>query len=185
MPGEMDNLIADAEIMADKIREDFGKLSGEQLNWMYSESAWSIGQCFDHLITTNNLYFDKIQKVADKTHTNNWFSVIPFVPAFTGKMMKKFLGPESSKKVKTFPIFEPAKSDISETVIEDFKVNQERLISLLEATKDLNLRKIKIPEPISPVINVNLLDAFEILILHEKRHFNQAKELLAMRGFPR
>ena len=184
MPGELDNFIADARIIADEVKDVFGKLSSEQLNWKYAENIWSIGQIFDHLITTNDLYFDKIQKVADGTHKNNWFSIIPIFPAFTGIMMKKMLGPEAARKMKTFAMFEPSSSNISETIIEDFRQNQEKLISLMKATENLDLKKIKVPEPISPAVNITLIDAYEILIVHEKRHFNQANEVLKMDGFP-
>ncbi len=178
MNNQIDNFIANAKIINDEVRETFGKLSAEQLNWKPNESEWSVGQGFDHLITTNNLYFENIQKVADGIHVNNWFSAIPFVPKLIGTMLKKAVSPDSPRKIKTFSMFEPTSSDISETIIEDFGENQERLISLMEATIDLNLKKIKIPEPISIAVNVSLIDAFEILVIHEKRHFNQAKRVL-------
>ena len=54
---EFSNLIADAETISEKVGSTFGKLSAEQINWKPNAKSWSIGQCFEHLIVTNELYF--------------------------------------------------------------------------------------------------------------------------------
>lgn len=185
MSDEINNLIANVKIISDEVRETFGNLSVEQLNWKPNEKEWSVGQCFDHLITTNDLYIDKIQPVADGTHRNNWFSMIPFSTDIVGRLLKKAVSPDSARKIKTFKMFEASTSDISESIIEDFYKNQEQIVSLMEAAKTLDTRKIKIPEPISPLVNIRLFDAFEVMIIHEKRHFNQAQRILKLEGFPK
>lgn len=185
MSNQVNGLISNARIISDEVREVFGDLSAEQLNWKPNDSEWSVGQCFEHLITTNDLYLANIQKVADGTHVNNWFSVIPLFPDLVGQQLKKAVSPDSPKKIKTFSIFEPSFSDISEGIIGDFGKNQERLISLMEAVKDRDLRKIKIVTPLSDAVNVRLSDAFEVIVMHERRHFNQAKRVLEAEGFPK
>ena len=185
MSREIEGFIAEAKEISKEVRETFGTLSAEQLNWKPSENVWSVGQCFDHLITTNELYIKEIQKVADGTHQNNWFSAIPFAVDIVGKILKKAVSPASTRKIKTFAVFEASTSDISENIIEDFHTNQAKIISLMEATKNLDTRKIKIPEPISPLVNIRLIDAFDVTILHERRHFNQAKNILETEGFPK
>ena len=79
MSDQVENLIANGKIIADEIDEAFGDLSSEQLNWKPAPSAWSVGQCIDHLITSNELYMVNIQKVADGTYEPNWWSRIPLV----------------------------------------------------------------------------------------------------------
>lgn len=185
MNGEISGLIANVRIISDEVLTVFGDLSAEQLNWKPGENEWSIGQCFDHLIKTDSLYFPNVQKVADGTHENNWFSVIPFLTGFVGKMLKKAVSPDSLKKMKAPGIFVPSSSEISETIIEDFGKNQEKLISLMEAVKNLDIQKIKIPTPISPAANIYLNDAFEAILMHERRHFNQAKRVMENEGFPK
>jgi hypothetical protein len=184
MGKEVSGLIANAKIISGEVTETFGGLSAEQLNWKPSASEWSVGQCFDHLITTNGLYLENIQKVADGTHINNWFSVIPFFPDLVGQQLKKAVSPDSLKKIPTFPIFEASTSDIPDSIIEDFCKNQDHLISLMEATKNLEIRKIKIPTPVSPAVNVRLSDAYEVILMHERRHFNQAARVMESAGYP-
>ncbi len=185
MSNIVNGLISNARMFSDEVKEIFGNLSTEQLNWKPNGSEWSVGQNFDHLITTNNLYIANIQKVADGTHVNNWFSIIPLFPNIVGQQLKKAVSPDSPKKIKTFPIFEASYSEIPDTIIEDFQTNQETFISLMEAVKNMEIRKIKIPTPLSPAVNIKLPDALEVIVMHERRHFNQAKRVMDSEAFPK
>ncbi|MEZ5346955.1 MAG: DinB family protein [Pyrinomonadaceae bacterium] len=178
MSSEVDNLIANAKSISEEARETFGGLSKEQLNTKPSSVEWSIAQCFDHLNTVSEMYLPQIEKVADGTHVNNWFSAIPLISGKVGSLLKSAVSPDAKTKRKAPPFFVPSQSEITETIIGDFCDVQEQLISFMNAVRDQDIRKIKIPTPISPMINIRLDDAFEILILHERRHFNQAKRVL-------
>lgn len=181
--------IAEMIFEAKKIAEDsvqtFGHLNGEQINWKPDEKTWSVGQCFEHLIVTNELYFPNIEKVADGTHRNNFFSKIPFSTNLIAAVMKNALKPEQARKMKTFKIFEPAASNVSEHIIENFAENNRKLIEMMKAVEEFEIDKIKIAEPLSITLNLRLDDAFEILMIHEKRHFLQAERIKTLENFPR
>jgi DinB superfamily len=181
----MNEIISEIERISANTKQTFGNLSAEQINFKPSAKNWSIGQCFEHLIVTNNLYFPNIQKVIDGTHANNFFSKIPFSTNLIAVAMKNALNPEQKRKMKTFKVFEPSTSNVLQTIIEDFAENNLKLIELIEACKDLDLHKIKIAEPLSVALNLRLDDAFAILAMHEKRHFLQAKRVLEMEEFPK
>ena len=185
MHDDIPKFIEDLERVSAQTRDVFGGLSGAQLNWKPSAESWSVGQCFEHLIITNDLYFPIIQKVADGTHRNSFFSKIPFSTDLIAALMKNSLKPEQSRKMKTFKIFEPATSNISPTILEEFAANQRKLIALIESVRDLDIDKIKISEPLSAALNLRLSNAFEILVMHEKRHFLQAERVTQSAGFPK
>jgi len=185
MSGDISKFIEDLRQISADAKNVFGGLSGEQLNWKPSAESWSVGQCFEHLIITNNLYFPNIQKVVDGKHRNNFFSKIPFAVDLIAALMKNSLKPEQARKMKTFKIFEPAMSSISTTIFDDFAENQRKLIALIEAVKDSDIHRIKISEPLSATLNLRLDDAFEILVMHEKRHFLQAERVMQNEGFPK
>jgi hypothetical protein len=178
-------MIAAAESISEKVKTTFGNFSAEQINWKPDAKSWSAGQCFEHLIVTNELYFPNIQKVIDGKHRNNSFSKIPFSSDLIAVLMKNSLNPEQKRKMKTFKIFEPAVSNISETIIEDFAKNQRQLIALMKAVKDFDIHKIKIAEPLSIALNLRLDDTFEILVMHEERHFRQAERVIRSENFPK
>ena len=185
MKVDLSNLIDAAKMISKNAKKTFGSLSTEQLNWKPNAKSWSIAQCFEHLIVTNKLYFPNIQKVIDGTHRNNFFSKIPFSTGLIGVLMKNALNPDQQRKMKTFKVFEPTASNISEKIIEDFVQNQRELIAMIEACKNLAVHKIKIAEPLSVALNLRLDDAFGILVMHEKRHFIQAERVLQNEGFPK
>ena len=185
MRDDVPKFIADLQRLSAETKKVFGGLSDAQLNWKQSAESWSAGQCFEHLIITNNLYFPNIQKVARGAHRNNFFSKIPFFARLTAALMKNALKPEQTRKMKTFRIFEPAKSHVSATILEEFAENQRKLIALIESVRDLDIDRIKISEPLSTALNLRLSDAFEILVMHEKRHFLQAERVLRAEGFPK
>ena len=58
--------------VADEARANFGNLSSEQLNWKAGEKSWSVGQCFDHIIKTNELFFPEFEKIAAGNRKNNF-----------------------------------------------------------------------------------------------------------------
>lgn len=180
----MSEIISDLETISEEARKTFGALSAEQLNWKPSAKSWSIGQCFEHLIVTNELYFPSIRKVIAGTHHNNPYSKIPFAVDLIAALMKNSLNPDQKRKLKTFKIFEPTASNISSTIIEDFIENQQDLIEMAKSVKNINIHQIKISEPVGAALNLRLDDAFEILAMHEKRHFKQAERVMEIEGFP-
>ena len=56
MTTELNSLVKQLETIAGDAERVFGGLSPAQLNWKPSAERWSVGQCFDHLITTNRTY---------------------------------------------------------------------------------------------------------------------------------
>jgi hypothetical protein len=180
----MNQIISELENISVNVVKTFGKLSSGQINFKPSAKSWSIGQCFEHLIITNSLYFPAIQKVIDGKHTNNFFSKIPFSTNLISALMKNSLSPDQKRKMKTFKIFEPVASNIRHTIIDDFAVNQRQLIEMVKAVQGMDIHNIKIAEPLSVALNLRLDDAFEILMLHEQRHFNQAMQVFKVGGFP-
>ena len=178
-------LTKDLKTVADNSMAEFGVLSVSQLNWKRDEKSWSVAQCFEHLIVTNELYFSNIQKVIDGRHRNNFFSRVPFAADLIAFAMKNSLNPKQARKMKTFRMFEPSISEVPETIIEDFAANQGKLVDLVIAAQSLDARRIKIAEPLSTALNLRLVDAFEILSMHCERHFNQAKRVTETAGFPK
>ena len=53
----------------------------------------------------------------------------------------------------------------------------------MKATENLDLDKIKISSPVTNLITYSLMDAYRIIVVHEKRHFLQAVRVSEMNGF--
>ncbi|MCO6511187.1 MAG: DinB family protein [Aridibacter famidurans] len=179
-----ENLIARLCEVTSDVKSSFGGLTADQLNWKPLPDKWSVAQCIDHLITTNRAYFKRLEEVVGGDLRPNLWSRIPFWSGLVGYLIKRSVDPQNRKKMKTFPVFEPSQSDVPDSIIEDFADCQEKLMSYIRQTDHLDRKKIKIASPVSDKAPLTLASAFEILVIHERRHFDQAVEVTGTNGFP-
>ena len=156
--------------------ETFGELSIEQLNWKPNSETWSIAQNIDHLIVINKTYFPVIESIRKGTYKTPFLGKLEFVVSFFGKMILKSVQPDRKKKMKTFPIWEPLKSEIPIGILDRFKEHQSELIIMIENSKELVEKGTIISSPANKNIVYKLRTAFEIIVAHEQRHFEQSKE---------
>ena len=185
MNEELQNLLGQARENSQEAKMLFGHLSEAQLNWKPNAESWSVGQCLEHLIKTN----DEVLGVADShikgIHKKTFFEKLPFLPAFFGSQILKAVQPENAKKNKAPKIFAPAKSAVSEHVVEEFLESQNKIIRLIEASRNIDLAKTVITSPVAKIVTYSLLDAYKIVLIHEQRHFAQAKRVVQLNGFPK
>ena len=172
-----------ANNVASNTRSTFGHLTPSQLNWKPSPERWSIAQCFDHLIAVNKAYFPVIDKVLAGKKRTLWESM-PVLPGLMGKMVIKAVEPTSTRKFKARKNFEAAQSNISGSIINDFVDHQAEVVDKMKATQHLDLEKIIITSPVAAVMTYSLIDAYRIIVVHEERHFQQAKRVTEETGFP-
>jgi hypothetical protein len=114
MNSEMENLVSELEKISDDAAKTFSSLSAEQINWKPSMEGWSVGQCFEHLIKTNRLFFPELEQIADGTRKSSfWESYSPF-SGFFGNLLIKSLQKDSRKyKAPTEKIVPPSEIDVS------------------------------------------------------------------------
>jgi hypothetical protein len=184
MTRELDNLVSEVRMITDDARASFGKLSAEQLNWKPKAERWSVAQCFDHLLTSNKGYLPIIESVRSGQRKTRFLERLPVLPGLAGKLLIKSLDPASTRKIKAPKNFEPAESNISPSVIDDFAAQQEQVIEGMRSTGHLDLEKIVITSPAVSAVTYSLMDAYRIIVVHEQRHLQQAKRVTAEHGFP-
>jgi hypothetical protein len=184
MDAELEKLVNQADAIANDARKVFGGLTKEQLNWKPSAERWSVAQCFDHLITANKGYLPIVDSVLKDQKESSIWQKLPFLPGLWGKMLIKSLDPSQARKMKAPKKFEPAQSDVSGSIIHDFAAQQETLIEKIRATSNLDLEHIVITSPAASFVTYSLMDAYRIIVVHERRHFQQAQRVTEESGFP-
>ena len=157
----------------------FAQLSADQLNWKPNPDTWSIGQNIDHLIVINKTYFPVIAEVRAGTYKASWVAKIGFLVKFLGNMILKSVQPTTTRKIKTFPIWEPAKSNIPADILQKFEAHQQELKALISNSADLLDKGTVISSPANANIVYKLDRAFDIIVTHEQRHLQQAKQVMA------
>ena len=185
MNEEVPKLIDEAHAIAEDAQKIFGHLGTEQLNWKPNAGQWSVAQCFEHLIVINASYFPRMEKIANGDYKASLKERLPLLPRFFGSMILKVVQPKTKRKFKADARFEPANSTIGGDIIAKFKAHQEDVIDYMKKTKRVNLRKVIITSPVASFATYSLLDAYRILVAHERRHMAQASRVMETGGFPK
>jgi hypothetical protein len=180
----MNEYIVELQTIAENAHKEFGRLSAEQLNWRPNAESWSVGQCFEHLIKTNELFFDELDKIAAGTRKNSfWENWSPFT-SLGGKFLIKSLKSDQRKfKAPTPKIVPP--SNVDPGIIEAFGRHQAELIRKINGTVNADRRKVVVTSPFVAVMTYSLADGLTVIVEHEKRHFRQAERVRAADGFLR
>lgn len=181
----LSGLVSAANAITEETLSGFGDLNAQQLNWRPSAEQWSVAQCFAHLVKVNAAYFPILEEVLSGKKKRTFWESLPWLPTLWGKLLIKAVAPESPRKLKAPKIFHPSSSSVDEAIIRRFVDQQNQVIRYLKASKDLDLEKIRISSPVTNLITYSLMDAYRIIITHEKRHFLQAMRVTEMEGFPR
>lgn len=155
--------------------EQWNSLPVSLLNSQPQPNKWSPLQCIEHLNIYGRYYLPAIEKgITHAKHTPE--------PTFTSGWLGNYFVesiklPKSgtpSKPMKTLKSYNPNKLLDKQQVISEFLIQQEQLLELLEASKKVNLEKIRIPISINRLIKIRLGDCLRFVIYHNQRHFQQA-----------
>jgi len=176
----MNNWDTNIDSTTQKFIQEFGDLSTEQMNWKANSETWSIAQNIDHLIVINETYFPAIDSLRKGTYKLPFISKIGFAVSFFGYAVLRAVQPDRKKKIKTFTIWEPTNSEIPEGVLNRFKEHQLELKRLINSSADLVNNGAIISSPANKNIVYKLEKAFDMIVTHEIRHLEQAKEVLQL-----
>jgi hypothetical protein len=177
-------LVQELEQLADEMKQRFGPLTNEQLNWKPAADEWSIGQCLDHIITTDEQYTPIFEQVAQGTYPGNFWQRLPLLPGFFGNMLYKAVHPATVRPVDSPRIFRPTSSSIGPEVHDRFRAHQEALIRLLHACQEKPIDSIIISSPVGSWLVYSLGDAFRVTVVHQYLHLLQAEGVQQTAGFP-
>ena len=155
-------------------KQSFGTLTISELNWKPNQHTWSIGQNLDHLIVINGTYHPVIRAVRGGTYKLPFLGKFDFIVSFLGRTVLNAVKPDRKKRMKTFPIWEPTKGDIKDDIWARFEQNQDELKKLILSCSDLLDKGTVISSPANKNIVYKLETAFDIIVSHELRHFEQA-----------
>lgn len=181
----LDELITGAGAVSAEVEASFGGMDSERLNWKPDPASWSIGQCLDHLIRTNTKFYPQLEELLSGKRSQTLWQNVPLIPGLWGRIMINWIRPDSSRKIKVPPGFEPSTSAIPATIVRDFISHQQEFTGLMESARPFRLEREIIYSPVSRLITYSMLDGFRIAILHEQRHLRQALRVANSPGFPK
>lgn len=180
----LQELAADVDTLKSEARRIAAGLTEAQLSWTPLEGKWGVGLCLEHLIATDQSYFagmrrtlTKAREKATRAPTYGW------KPTLAGRFLLNAVRP-GSRSVRNPRVFAPPHAP-RDRVLDTFLAVQDELVALMREADGVDLNRAKLSSPASPLLRLNLGDAFTILVLHTQRHLQQAQRVLEESGFPR
>lgn len=171
------NLLDGLDTVTENFTRTFGSFTSDQLNRKPDPQTWSVAQIIDHIMKVNESYYPVIESVRKGEFKLPFISRTGFMVSFLGNLVLKSMQPDRKRKVKTFPIWEPASKDIAEGILERFQKHQGEIKLLINDSVDLIENGTIISSPANKYIVYKLETAFDIIVTHEQRHYNQAVEV--------
>lgn len=179
-----ERIVSELRTISEDVQKTFGELSPEQINWKPGAEGWSVGQCFEHLIKTNELFYSELDKIANGTRRSSFLENWSPLSGVFGNLMISSLKKDARKFKAPSPKIVPP-SEIDPHIIEIFAAHQAELVGKIKSTENANWNKIKITSPFMKLMTYRLADGFQIVVEHEKRHFRQAERVIQIGGFPK
>lgn len=171
------NYIAQLDELTKDYETTFGQMSLEELNDKMNSKTWSVNQIIEHVTLLNKSYFSIFEEVQNGKYTTPIIGNLRFFASYLGRKILESVNTKNSKKVKTTRIWEPKIEPSTQNNIEAFVSSQEELKTYITNMEKWIKRDIIINSPANRNIVYPLSKALEIIIMHERRHFNQASKL--------
>lgn len=157
-------------------------LTEQQLNWQPSPTSWSIGQCFDHLCATTDLYLPPIL-AALKDKPDSPVNEIA-LGSVSSWFIRSFIEPSpNTKRAKAPSKIKPA-SSTSLSVLDRFLSGNQSCRDLLLTARCKNVNRIRFWNPFIPGLRFTVAAGLEIIPAHQRRHLLQAQRARDSAQFP-
>lgn len=162
----------------------FGGLEDRQLNWRPDAGQWSVGQCFEHLLTVNRLILQASTSALDVSRPRTIWERMPVLPGVLGRMLIRSQAPESARKYTAPSSARPAASDIAGDIIGRFMEHQRDSAAWLHSLGEQDAIRAIMTSPFIRVVTYSVMDGWRLMLAHDRRHFEQARRVLTSPGFP-
>lgn len=140
---------------------------------------WSVAQVLEHLNSYGRYYLPHIEKAIGHSSSP---AAVAYSPGWIGNYFTKTMLPDQQgvvrNKMSSPRNHRPAPSLDSHTVLQEFLVQEKKLLHLLTAARQQHLGKARVPVSIAPFIKIKLGDTFRFFIAHHQRHFVQISSTL-------
>lgn len=185
MPRTINGIATRVELITREAQDVFGALTAPQLHWKPAPERWSVAECLGHLIVANRLYFPELEALAsDRYRHSLWQRISPFT-GFWGPMLIKSLDPSNRRKTRTMAKMQPVVDGDDPDVMNRFVAHQVELAALVRRLPpNTDLDAVTLGSPLTGLITYSLRDCLEVIVMHEKRHVEQARQVMDVPGFP-
>ena len=170
--------------IARESQELFGRLTPGQLNWRPDDARWGVAQCFDHLLSANQLMLQSAYAALDESQPRTVWQRLPVLPGMFGRLMIRSLAPTATRKLSAPSASRPAFSELPGDIVRRFADQQREAAAWMATLGDARAERTIMASPFLRVITYSVLDACRLMVAHDRRHFEQARRVMQLPEFP-
>jgi hypothetical protein len=165
------------ERIANEARELTAGLTEVQFNWRPRPEMWSIEECLAHLTLVGQVQVLAVEQAVDAARAKGVTGSGPFeYPAW-----ERFLLRETEPPVRhPMPApkrFVPLHGQPITGILPTFLHVQRQFTIQIERADGLDLRRVKVPTPMTPLLKLSLGATLVGVAAHERRHMAQARRV--------
>lgn len=185
----LDNLERITTRNLDFVRKKLVHLGDNQLKWTIKSEDWCINEVLAHLNKYTSYYHGVFKERIELTkfkEPKEYFTSSPLGKS-AWKSMKLGNANNIKRKFRAPKSFNPRieKKIMTGNEINLFIESQEELLKIINDSRNVNLRRVKVPISISRIIKFRLGDALQFVIYHNERHLQQVLNILGSSHFPK
>lgn len=175
--------------LINKASKSLSKLSVNQKNWRPNPDTWTLNQIFAHLNAYAEYYHENLINRIEKTRFRDPKDIFVSSPLGRSAWKSMKLGNANNVKRK----FRAPKDynfafngkPMAEDEVAVFVERQNEMLTILQKSAEVNLRKVRVPISISRIVKLRLGDCLMFVVYHNERHLQQALNLIKHPNFPK
>jgi len=175
--GQIDACERDARAVA-------GGLTDAQLNWQPRDTAWSVGQCIEHLALINVFYLEGMREAVESASRRGTRAFRDLAPSMPGRWFVAQMEPPVRHKVKTLSPLVPPSAVSRAEVLRRYEASHDAYRELVTACAAVDVNRVIVRNPFYRVIRMRMSTVLLVIPAHDRRHLWQARQVLANPGFP-
>ena len=176
----LDQLESDLRTNLELVRQQYANLDNATLlHRPDAPGTWNMVECFEHLNRSYAMYMPDIERAIHRSKAHRILAVGQDEIRYSGvgkRYIKKAAG-ANGKRYKTSKKLNPFQQDIPTSAVKSFIINSEKLLRLLQMSREVDLNRTRIKHTSLPFLSFRLANLLEYLTVHTLRHCQQVAQL--------
>ena len=167
------------EQIRDEAQELAAGLTEARFTWRPAPASWSIQECLAHLAMVGAEEADAIEKAIDRGRAAGLTGSGPFTYPDWERFLLREAEPPVREAISAPKRFIPVHGQPVTSILPTLLHVQRRFQLQIERADGLDLRRIKVPTPMSRIIKMSLGATLARAAAHGRRHLDQARRVRA------
>jgi hypothetical protein len=184
LPDDLQQVLDEIDA-ADRAGEAIARqVTEEQFHWHPGGTAWSIGQCLDHLATINVVYGSAVRQGIDRARTRGWGRRDPLRPGFFGRLFVQSMAPPVKRRMTAPEKGRPRPAAGREEILRDYHAAHDLVRRLIADSAGIDVNRATFQNPFIGVVRVKVSTGLRVIVAHDRRHLWQAEQVRLAPGYP-